>query len=130
MKRGRYGKSIKMKYFFIAFLLYKNLHSSHANLKNSARRLFWNLCFKRSEKVGQLLTRLTWKLFCLPCRHFHNLSASLIFRSLFDLEGPLSFLRTTNNKIHFIGLDFHFYSCDFVIVFCKAWTSLRDRRLA
>ena len=42
----------------------------------------------------------------------------------------LSFLRTTNNKIHFIGLDFHFYSCDFVIVFCKAWTSLRDRRLA
>ena len=70
----------------------------------------------KDQKVGQLLTRLTWKLFCLPCRHFHNLSASLIFHSLFFLFRMLSVISTYNkqqNSFHWIGFSFlQLWLCD------------------
>ena len=128
-KRGRDKISIKMKYFSTTSFYIRTYTALTRSWGTQPGDCFGIFALK-DQKVGQLLTRLTWKLFCLPCRHFHNLSTSLIFRSLCNLECSLSFVRTTSNTIHFIGLGFHFCTCDLVIVyksrFCKAWTPLRD----
>ena len=124
-----------MKYFFIAFLLYKNLHSSHTNLKSSARRLFWNLCFKRSESwPTSHQTHLETLLFALQTLPQLVRIFDISFTIQFRMPSPCHFYVQQTTK--FISLDWIFISAAVTLwlstkaVFSKAWTPLRDRRLA
>ena len=112
--------------FFITFLLHKNLHSSHAILRNSARRLFWNLCFKRSESwPTSHQTHLETLLFALQTLpqlvRIPDISFTIQFRMLSVISTC-----TTDNKIYFTGLDFHFYSCASVIVYKNCFLQSMD----